>query len=316
MSIDARLPLVSIILPTFNVAVEIARTIETLQQQTLSSLEILVIDDASTDGTADVVAAATAGDPRVQLTRLKENRGVQHARFVGIGQARGAWVGFVDGDDWVEPQMFARLSEVAQAHQADVAVCDAWHDRLAQQPQRLLRLPGPCIVETPAALLEFLVDRRSAVALWNKLFRRERLLPVLERQREQPWPRIDLMEDKLLCAAVFAESQRLTYIAEPLYHYVERPGSAMASFDAARVRTRMANYALVLGVLQEERAAYHPVLAVFVQKTAEIVFDAVTRDIARLETSAEIRADLRRERDERFGRHRWLALRVWLDRLL
>jgi len=306
---------VSVIVPTFNVAGEIARCLTSLQAQTVA-VEILVVDDASHDGTADIVARLAAQDPRIRLTRLAQNQGVQRARFVGVAQARGAYVGFVDGDDWVEPVMFATLVAAAEQHQADVAVCDAWHERLGQPPQRLQRLPRPLVLDTPEALLRLLTDRRSAVALWNKLFRREVWQALLAQQQTAPWPRIDVAEDSLLCAVVFAGCQRLAYVPEPLYHYIERPGSAMHGLDPARVRQRMANYHQVLQVLDAECRAHWPVLAAFNRRMAEILFDSVTRDIAKLDVKGAARRTLRAERNQRFGRQPWVAFKVWLDGLL
>ena len=307
---------VSVVVPTFNVAGEIARCLASLQAQTLAALEILVVDDASADGTADVVAAIAAQDPRIRLTRLVQNQGVQHARFVGVRQARGTYLGFVDGDDWVEPTMFARVAAAADTHNADVAVCDAWHERLGQPPQRLLRLPKPLQLESPAALLQFLIDRRSAVAVWNKLFRRAAWQALVAQQDAQPWPRIDLLEDGLLCATVFAGCQRLVYVPEPLYHYLERPGSAMHGLDTARLQRRMTHYHAVLAVLEAERAAHWPVLARFNRQMAAIIYDSVTRDMAKLGVTGAARRALAVERDALFGRRPWIAFKVWLDRWL
>ena len=307
---------VSVIVPTFNVAGEIARCLASLQAQTLNELEILVVDDASNDGTADLVASLAAHDPRIHLTRLTENRGVQNARFVGVAQARGCYVGFVDGDDWVEPQMFQTLVASAERADADVAVCDAWHERLGHTPQGLQRQPKALVRETPEAMLRFLVDRRSAVAVWNKLFRRQAWLPLLAQQQVEAWPRIDIMEDALLCAVVFAACKRLVYVPDRLYHYIERPGSAMHGLDASRVTQRILNYRQVLRVLDGERATRWPVLAAFNRQLTEIAFDSVTRDIARLKLRGDARRALVLQRDAQLGAMPWTAFKVWLDGLL
>lgn len=111
---------VSVIIPAFNAADTIAETIVSVTTQTLSDIEIIVIDDASTDKTAAIVTAAAAGDPRIRLLRQPVNRGPSAARNRGIAVAQGHWLALLDADDSYTPDRLAALVTLAEAQGADL----------------------------------------------------------------------------------------------------------------------------------------------------------------------------------------------------
>jgi O-antigen/teichoic acid export membrane protein/glycosyltransferase involved in cell wall biosynthesis len=116
------LPLVSILIPAYNSADCILEAIQAAQAQTLTDIEIIVIDDASTDSTTDLVAACALGDPRIQLCRLPVNSGPAAARNFGISIANGDWLALLDADDTMDPNRLERLLE--QAGDDDVLLAD------------------------------------------------------------------------------------------------------------------------------------------------------------------------------------------------
>jgi glycosyltransferase involved in cell wall biosynthesis len=113
---------VSIIIPCYNVELYVGKCIESVLAQDYSRLEIILIDDGSTDGTAAVLKRYL-GDGRVKLIR-QANAGVSAARNVGIDAATGELLGFVDSDDWIEPDMYAVLCDSLSRGGADMAVCN------------------------------------------------------------------------------------------------------------------------------------------------------------------------------------------------
>ncbi len=113
-------PLVSVVIPAYNAAGFIGRSIASLRQQTLTDMEILVVDDASTDATVATVKALMGTDPGIRLLEQARNGGVAAARNTGIDQARGCYIAFLDADDVFLPQRLAVLVQQAQAHQLDV----------------------------------------------------------------------------------------------------------------------------------------------------------------------------------------------------
>lgn len=116
------MPQISIIVPVYNTENFVGECIESLLAQTLHDIEIILVDDGSTDNSCEVCQRYVSRDPRVKLIR-KENGGAGSARNAGIDAAKGMYVGFVDSDDFVAPQMYARLFDAATAADADCARC-------------------------------------------------------------------------------------------------------------------------------------------------------------------------------------------------
>ena len=102
---------ISVIVPAYNIARWLPRSLDSLLAQTHKNLEIIVVDDGSADNVREVLAEYTAKYPNIRAIH-KENGGVTSARLRGIREATGTWIGFMDGDDYVEPWMYARLLEM------------------------------------------------------------------------------------------------------------------------------------------------------------------------------------------------------------
>ena len=115
-------PCVSVIIPLHNKEPWIEQCIASVCAQTLTSLEIIVVDDGSSDASAKIVRKLIADDARIQLIQ-QENAGVSVARNTGLAAAQGAYLAFVDADDWVAPELYQTLVELAKQTDADSARC-------------------------------------------------------------------------------------------------------------------------------------------------------------------------------------------------
>ena len=115
-------PLISIVVPAYNIAPYIVRCVKSIQGQTYSNIEIILVENGSTDGTSEIVDTFFSGDRRVIVIH-ERSQGVTHARLTGVKVASGEWIGFVDGDDYIEPDMFERLLFNARLYQARISHC-------------------------------------------------------------------------------------------------------------------------------------------------------------------------------------------------
>lgn len=120
---DAR-PLVSIVVPAYNVAPYLEQALDSLVRQTHANLEILLVDDGSTDGSAEIGRRFAAADRRVRLTAFERNRGLPAARNAGMELARGKYLAFLDGDDWAYPDMIEALVARAERTGAEVVLAE------------------------------------------------------------------------------------------------------------------------------------------------------------------------------------------------
>lgn len=115
-------PQISIIVPVYNVEIYLRKCLDSLCDQTYSNFEIILVDDGSTDRSGIICDEYARKDVRIRVIH-QENQGLSAARNTGISHAAGAYLGFVDSDDWVESGMFQALMEAARNHEAEIAAC-------------------------------------------------------------------------------------------------------------------------------------------------------------------------------------------------
>jgi glycosyltransferase involved in cell wall biosynthesis len=162
---------ISVIIPVYQAEEFLAKCVDSVLAQTEHDLEVILIDDGSTDCSANICDEYSARDDRVRVIH-KDNAGVSAARNTGIAEANGDYIGFVDSDDWIEPNMYERLLAEANKSGADIVMCDATtvYDNGRTQADTITQLSQNSILKksdfTPALLLEM------AGSAWRKVFRR------------------------------------------------------------------------------------------------------------------------------------------------
>lgn len=228
------MPDLSIIVTTYNIASYVEQCLGSVAAQTLTDLEVLVVDDGSSDATPRLVAEFCARDSRFRPVLLPENSpgGVATAANAGLDLATGRWVGFVDGDDFVEPTMFERLLAAAEGCDADLAMCEyqevvdgTGQRRDPADAHRWAGLPEssyPLDVPTRKQVLRFIA------VPWRKLYRRSLLddhgirFPVTD----------GFYEDNPFHWFAVLSARSLAVVPEVLcYHRVGRAGQTMATGD-------------------------------------------------------------------------------------
>lgn len=219
-----KLEKITVVVPTYNNAPWLARSLDSLLAQTYPNLEIIVVNDGSTDDTKAVLDAYTAQHPSVKVIH-KENGGVTSARLRGVAEASGEWIGFMDGDDIIEPQMYARLMENACTYGADISHCGhqihfldgrveyVYHTReIRQQSHRL-------------GLHDLLDGNTVGMDLWSKIYRRKLFAGLAEWMDYS----IKVNEDLLMNYYLFDRAEMSVFEGVCPYHYMLRKGSASYS---------------------------------------------------------------------------------------
>lgn len=229
---------ISVVIPAYNVAAWLPRTMDSLLAQTHPDLEIIVVDDGSVDETASVMKAYTENHANIRYI-YKENGGVTSARLRGAAEASGDWVAFMDGDDYVEPWMYARLLEIALAHDADIAHCG---HQIHFPDDRIEFVHGTGKFrhqDRRLGLWDLLDNNEASLSLCTKLYRRHLFEGV------ENWMDTDIRynEDLLMNYYLFDRARSAIFEGICPYHYILRPGSASYSeptekyfFDPIRVR--------------------------------------------------------------------------------
>ena len=222
--------MISVIVPVHNAAELLPRCVESILRQSYRALEIILINDGSTDGSGEVCDRYKQDDERVQVIH-QENAGVSAARNAGLDAARGEWIGFVDADDWIEPEMFEKLRGAVLENKKNVAVCRHadYRSGIRISKKRCLKAPGVLSQET--ALWHLLSYRYYEGYLWNKLYNRSLIQKCKMRLDED----IHFCEDALFNIQLFQHTDGISYLPDILYHHCINKGSAMVSYNHKRM---------------------------------------------------------------------------------
>lgn len=210
--------LLSIIVPIYNIEDCLERCVESIRRQTWRDLEILLVDDGSTDNTGALCDALGERDERIRVFH-KENGGSSSARNLGIREAKGEWLGFVDSDDWIDADMYERLLETALAFGADIV--QASRDEIDEQGKRrpdVCTPPKETFFCTSEDFMRELLLHRGDCSFCTKLVKRE----LFETRR---FPEGKLNEDFYLLVDMLTCIDGICILPDQMYHVFYRIGS-------------------------------------------------------------------------------------------
>lgn len=227
--------LISIIIPCYNVEKYIDRCFDSLLAQTIGfdRLEIIMIDDCSTDGTWDRLTAIEAAHPEsVMIIHCDENGHQGRARNIGLQYASAPYVGYVDADDWIEADMYAKLYDKAETYRCDIVMCQSWRDTAPSGQTLLPKLTGDSDrmleIDTVEKRKTFIVCGSIAYGPCDKLFVRDFLL-----ENQIFFPEQLAYEDHFFSTLLYLYARRVYILEERLYHYYVNPNSTVLSSNAA-----------------------------------------------------------------------------------
>lgn len=223
--------LISVIVPVYKVEQYLPKCIDSILAQTYTNIEVILVDDGSPDKCGQIAEDYAAKDRRVRVVH-KPNGGLSSARNAGVDIARGAYIGFVDSDDYIHPEMYARLYAAIRASSADMAVCNyAWlnEDGTLSETDLQTQKIAAGILDRSAAFAA-LFDRCniSYVTAFNKLYKYSLLNAVR-------FPEGKIHEDEFTVHHFFAQCSRIACISDILYYYVQRRGSITSGYGLSNL---------------------------------------------------------------------------------
>ena len=205
----------SVIVPAYNAEKTIRQSLDSILHQTRAVDELIVINDGSTDGTEKILQEYREAYPACFRFRTVENGGQGRARNIGFGLSTGDWIGYVDSDDWIDPEMYERLIDAAEREHADLALCEV----LAHFPDG-------------STARESIYRETKAMAAAgfanNKLFRRS-LIENVRFPEEKLW-----YEDAEFTAVAIHRAGKIAHLEDPLYHYRRGLPSTMNNNNARK----------------------------------------------------------------------------------
>ena len=233
------MPDISIIVPVYNVEMYVEKCVCSILEQTYPDFELILVDDGSTDRSGELCEELARRDARIRVIH-KTNAGLSSARNTGIEAARGAYLGFVDSDDSIAPDMYETLYKNLVREQADVSICGIYHCYEGKAPKKAK--PGYGFYDAQEAIYAAFCGGLFGVNAVDKLYKREIFKTIR-------YPEGKTAEDAFVIVRVFMQCKRIVAVSDQKYFYFHRAGSittkrsARTCFDC--IEAYRENYSLI-----------------------------------------------------------------------
>ena len=206
---------VSVIIPVYNVENYLRKCLDSLVNQTLKDIEIIVVNDGTTDNSQEIINEYVKKYPKKVVSIIQENGGQGAARNTGLLHAKGEYIGYVDSDDYVEENMYEELYKKAKEEDSDIVICG---NNVVKENYELFSKED---VDK-----EFLLGK---MAVWNKIYKKNIIVDNKIQFRSKVW-----YEDLDFTMKVYFSSKKISYIDKALYNYLLREGSTMNNNNIKR----------------------------------------------------------------------------------
>ena len=214
-------PLISVIVPIYNVAPYLRRCLDSLKNQTMKEIEIICIDDGSTDGSGEIVEEYKSDEWPVFRIIHTENKGLSAARNRGIDEARAEYLMFVDSDDWVEAEFCRIPYGVAMEKEADMVIFGSVIEKMGRT------INCQCEKHRPSGLIgEFAAHEYGETVAWNKLYCKKMFNSI-------SYPEGRVAEDVATTHKLVHIAKRIYLLSDRLYHYCFRVDSISHTLSLA-----------------------------------------------------------------------------------
>jgi glycosyltransferase involved in cell wall biosynthesis len=211
-------PTLSLVVPVYNVAPYLGQSLDSLAAQDLSGMEIILVDDGSSDESPEILARYAARHPEMRIIR-QENGGLSAARNTGLEHVRGEYVAFADSDDFIAPEFYTRLLAMARDNDLDMAHGNGTYHFEGRQPDHSIYNDGLSggVMPGREVLRRRLREKSFLHMVWLHLYRRS-FLEKLQMRFVRPY----IHEDVPWTTRVFLAAERVAYDPVPGYHYRQR----------------------------------------------------------------------------------------------
>lgn len=213
-------PLISVVVPVYKVEAYLDRCVQSIVDQTYKNLEIILVDDGSLDNCTTMCDAWVEKDSRTRVIH-KENGGLSDARNAGMAIATGQYIGFVDSDDYIAPEMYQLLMEHMLADNSDIAACGVEMVFEDDTAPRKLTVNGCCVLDRNSAMEAVVCESWLKQPVWYKLYKTQLVRDIL-------FPMGKYHEDVFWTWQAVARAERVSVFDTLCYCYVQRNGSIMA----------------------------------------------------------------------------------------
>lgn len=219
---------ISVVIPVYNTEKYLSRCLDSVLRQTFRDLEILCVDDGSTDETPELLRSCAAEDGRIRVITLPENHGVPYARNLAIDQARGKYLYYMDSDDWIDPDYLEAMFSAAERTGQDVVINGNWYLEYDDPSKRRHCGRFGFVHEEAGYYKPVTVQSSFFPTVWCRLYR---LQYIKDQGIRSPLLKGGV-EDNYFTAMAEILQERSYIFNGPFYHYYQREGSLVRQPDA------------------------------------------------------------------------------------
>jgi glycosyltransferase involved in cell wall biosynthesis len=211
------MPAISIIVPIYNVENYLHKCINSILKQKFIDFELILINDGSTDRSGEICDQYTSQDNRVRVLH-KRNGGLSDARNSGIEMAKGKYIGFVDGDDWIEPNMYHVLYNLCIDEKAEISTCQIkmWDKENESKARKYTNSID--VLDSKTAIKSLYSGKLTGFSACNKLYK-------IELFNDLKFPKGRIYEDAAIMYLIFDIANKIVKIDKPFYNYIYRQAS-------------------------------------------------------------------------------------------
>lgn len=223
--------LISIIVAAYNIEAYLKRCLESILAQTYTNIEILLVDDGSTDSTPLICDEYGDKDTRIRVIH-QENQGLSGARNTALTLVKGDYIGYVDGDDYIEPDMYARLLNAMEANDAQLGGCS--YRQIGENVEVWEYSDREFVLSRAEALHAYIWDDQSFHmynSVWSKLFRKD-LVDGME------FPLGKCSEDIIYTGNALSKCNKCIFVDAPLYNYIQGRTDSIMNASAKLAQRR------------------------------------------------------------------------------
>lgn len=217
---------VSVIIPVHNMASYMRRCVDSVRNQTLKDLEIILVDNLSSDGSSSICDEYAQLDSRVKVIHL-DKAGLSIARNAGLDLACASYIGFVDSDDYIEPDMYERMLGVIEKYQAGAVYCNFCYEFGDGSISQLYSNTGNVVLRSGSDVRHDIILEKVSSSSCTKLFRKE----LFDNNR---FPEDMYFEDHTTVYRWLGEYDKIVWIDVAFYHYLQRNDSICHTIDTRK----------------------------------------------------------------------------------
>lgn len=235
--------LISIIVPVYNVDKYLEKCVDSIINQTYKNIEIILVNDGSTDGSGQVCDYLAKKDSRIAVYH-KENGGVSSARNLGLDNAQGDYIGFIDSDDYIDPDMYESLYDDLKKYNVDISMCGLYHVYANKKDEQVDKVQN-YIINSNDAINLVLDGKFSAVTPGNKLYKKSLFLGIRYDLN------ISIAEDALMIIKLLEQCRLISINTEKKYYYYHRENSLTTSSFSQKTLDIITVYQRILKIIEE-----------------------------------------------------------------